>query len=393
MTDRQIYAIGNCIVSPLGYTSDQTFNSIVNGDSMLSLQNGTFDLPDPFFGSLLDRENLCSVFRKECAVADNTPVAYTTVEQAAILAASRAICQAGIDPAQDNVLFVISSTKGNINNAAHGLQDQTPYIWYSANRIASHFKNNNTPVTVSLACTSGIVAQIAAMRALKYGATDKSGKRKEYRYAVVIGAEELSKFIVSGFQSFRSLSPERCMPFDANRKGLNLGEAAAAIVYTIGNNAPKGALVMKSGAIRNDANHISAPSRTAEGLLRAIHALNADKEKISFINAHGTATLYNDDMESVAIERAGWNDIPVNSLKGFLGHTLGAAGVVETILSYKSILQGIILPCKGTVTPDTVGDMTLCMELTRQTDCNRNSFVKLISGFGGSNAAALFEVL
>lgn len=390
MTEPQVYAIGNCIVSPLGYTSDQTFNSIVNGESMLSMHTGTFDLPEPFFGSLWDRKDLFNTFSNEFSNVQET---YTTVEQAAILAASRAIRQAGIDPSQDNVLFVISSTKGNISNAANGLHDQTPYIWYSANRIACFFGNRNTPVAVSLACTSGIVTQIAASRALKYGATDNSGKKKEYRYAVVIGADELSKFIVSGFQSFRSLAPERCMPFDADRKGLNLGEAAAAIVYTIGNDAPKGALVMKSGAIRNDANHISAPSRTAEGLLRTIQALNANKERISFINAHGTATLYNDDMESVAVERAGWSSIPVNSLKGYLGHTLGAAGVVETILSYNSVKQGIILPCKGTVKPGTVGAISPCMELTKQTDSNRNCFVKLISGFGGSNAAALFEVL
>lgn len=385
MTEQQVYAIGNCIVSPLGYTSDQTFNSIVNGTSMLSLHKGTFDLPEPFFASLFDRENLDKEFNCECR--------YTTVEQAAILAAARAIRQAGIDPSQDNVLFVISSTKGNINNAAHGLQDMTPYVWHTANRIAGYFGNRNMPVTVSLACTSGIVAQIAAMRALKYGGIGASGNRQTYRYAVVVGAEELSKFIVSGFQSFRALSTERCMPFDANRKGLNLGESAAAIVYTIGTDIPKGSLVMKNGAIRNDANHISAPSRTAEGLLRAIQALGAEKDRISFINAHGTATPYNDDMESVAIERAGWSSIPVNSLKGYLGHTLGAAGVVETILSYNSIKKGIILPCKGTVTPGTVGKINPCMELTAQTDSSRNCFVKLISGFGGSNAAALFEVL
>ena len=389
MTDSKVYAIGDCIISPLGYTSEQTYKAIVNGESKLELHCGTFDLPQPFFGSIFERDSLDSEFYSETGTDNN--ILYSTVEKAAILAAMRAIRNASIDPAADNVIFVISSTKGNISKASGGLMpnDESPYVWSSSNRIAQFFGNKNKPVTVSLACTSGIVAQIAAMRALKYGGSNGT----QYKYAVVIGAEELSKFIISGFQSFRALSTERCMPFDKDRKGLNLGESAAAIVYTIGTDIPKNSLVMQSGAIRNDANHISAPSRTAEGLCRAISALNADKEKISFINAHGTATLYNDDMESVSIERSGWSNIPVNSLKGYLGHTLGAAGVVETILSCYAVRNGVILPCKGTVTPGTVGQINPCMELTVQSMSHKNCFVKLISGFGGSNAAALFQVL
>ena len=83
------------------------------------------------------------------------------------------------------------------------------------------------------------------------------------------------------------------------------------------------------GYVKNDAFHISAPSKTAEGLLEALQQTmeNVEKDDLAFVNAHGTATLFNDQMESIAIQRAGLSDVPVNALKGYIGHSLGAAGV------------------------------------------------------------------
>ena len=136
MTDSKVYAIGDCIISPLGYTSEQTYKAIVNGESRLEMHCGTFGLPQPFFGSLFERNTLDAEFYSETGNRDN--ILYSTVEKAAILAASRAIRNASIDPAADNVIFVISSTKGNINKAAQGLMphDESPYVWSSSNRIA-----------------------------------------------------------------------------------------------------------------------------------------------------------------------------------------------------------------------------------------------------------------
>ena len=143
------------------------------------------------------------------------------------------------------------------------------------------------------------------------------------------------------------------MPFNPKRKGLNLGEAAATVIYTI---EPHNGWRLEVGSIHNDANHISAPSRTGDGaylclqdVMQGIHP-----EDIELIGVHGTATLYNDDMERVAIHRAGLDNVPMCILKPFFGHTMGAAGVLETIL---------------------------CMMQTKK------NFVKMLSGFGGVNTA------
>lgn len=377
-----IYQESHSIVSPLGIGSLENFEAIAAGNSRLRLYPDHWGIPEPFFASLFD-ENTAFLHR-----VSRQGKAFSRVESIAVTAAEQAIEQAGIDASAEEVLFVLSSTKGNVELLAepHCDDPSAVYLWHSAQMIAGHFGNPNTPIVVSNACISGCAAQLTAFNMLQY--SDK------YKHIVVIGAEVLSKFIISGFQSFKALSPERCKPFDANRCGLNLGEAAAAIVYGRCENPdtlPDGTIILEAGAICNDANHISGPSRTGEGLLRAIHRTTEgfDTKRIAFINAHGTATLYNDDMESVAINRAGLQDIPVNSLKGYYGHTLGAAGVMEVILSSIALQKHRILPSMGSENPGTANPLNVCLQ---HSTTDGDAFLKLISGFGGSNAALLFSL-
>ena len=377
-----IYSIGDSIISPLAMTSRSNFEAVLRGESRLQFQEHAFGLPEPCFISLFEDEKLDSAFS---ALSDLGTDGYTKVEKAAIVAASQAIAEANISADSNDVIFILSTTKGNVDLLANNpYEPERPYLWRSAQIIASFFNNPNMPVVVSNACISGCAAQITASNLLNAGL---------YKYAVVIGAETLSKFVISGFQSFKALSPERCKPFDANRRGLNLGEAAAAIVYTRATEdtiLPENALILRAGAINNDANHISGPSRTGEGLFRAIQKsiCDFDTSKLAFINAHGTATPYNDDMESVAINRAGLQDIPVNSLKGYFGHTLGAAGVLETIMAHQALKHHTVLKTLGTDEPGTTMPVNVSMQ-NQTTD--GNTFMKLISGFGGSNAALLME--
>lgn len=377
-----IYKIGEGVVSPLGMTAGAVYEALCKGESRAQHYENTFGLPEPFFASLLDEGKLDSAFS---ALWDYGTEGYTKVEKAAIVAAAQAINEANIAADREEVIFVLSTTKGNVDLLENNpYEPERPYLWRTAQLITEYFDNPNTPIVVSNACISGCAAQIAAINQLRYGG---------YKYAVVIGAEALSKFVISGFQSFKALSPERCKPFDANRRGLNLGEAAAAIVYTIGadEELDAGTLIVQGAAINNDANHISGPSRTGEGLLRSITKANEgfDTSRLAFINAHGTATLYNDDMESIAISRAGLQDVPVNSLKGYFGHTLGAAGILETILSAHALNHGRVLPTLGTDTPGTAAPVNVCLQSQAT---HGDSFMKLISGFGGSNAAMTFRV-
>ena len=379
-----VFNVGDNIVSPLGWTTAENWSAAVAERSALRPYSDTFGLPEPFCASLLEDDKLEDRFSK---LPHSQLERYTKVEKMAILSAADAVQNAAIDPSAPEVIFIFSTTKGNVEllEDLRGYEPERLYLWRSAQLIARYFGNPNEPVVVSNACISGCAAQVAAARLLQ---------RHGYRYAVVIGADVLSKFIISGFQSFKALSPARCRPFDTDRLGLNLGEAAATIVYARDRaDVPDGrpCIGLAAGAICNDANHISAPSRAADGLFTAVSQVldGFDVNDIAFVNAHGTATRYNDDMESVAMERAHLTDIPVNSLKGYFGHTLGAAGILEVILSTQALLHRRVLRTVGCENPGTAAAVKVTMG---QGSTGKTAFLKMISGFGGGNAALLVTV-
>ncbi|MDR1672974.1 MAG: beta-ketoacyl synthase [Bacteroidales bacterium] len=374
---------GDNIISPLGFTTEENFRAVGEGRSGLRRHEGALmDVPEAFMASLIDRERLRDAFADVCHHADNC----TPLEQAAILSAGKAAEEAQIDLSHPRVLFVFSSTKGNVHllderERRYGREHL--YLWHSAQLLATYFGNPNVPVVVSNACISGASAQIAAMRALHSGA---------YDYAVVTGVDLLSRFIISGFQSFKALSQEMCRPFDVSRAGLNLGEAAATVIYRQEEQGCAGDVALLRGAVRNDANHISGPSRTGEGCFRALRYVLQDipADAIAFVNAHGTATLYNDAMESAALARAGLNTVPVNSLKGYFGHTLGAAGVLESIISHRALQARTVLPTLGFSEPDN----DCPISVTRAPAAASQPYcLKMLSGFGGCNAVLLFKLL
>ena len=373
-----IVCVANSILSPLGMTTAENYAAINAGRSALRLYEGLWGLPEPFVASLMNREKVEDVF---AAFADERK--YTFFEKMIILSAKKALEQTDIDPTSDKVLFILSTTKGNVfllDKRETGFPQERVLLGAAARQMTAFFHNTNTPLVVSNACISGVCAQIEAMRNLESGCFD---------YVVVVGCDVQSAFIVSGFQSFKALSTEPCKPFDANRTGLNLGDAAATIIYTRKDKVTDNDWVACRGAIRNDANHISGPSRTGEGSYRALKvALGEVKpEQIAFINAHGTATLYNDEMESVAIERAGLSQVTVNGLKGYYGHTMGAAGVLETILSMCAVDDNNILATKGY---ETIGVTHPLVLYNQNRPTSKRAFIKLLSGFGGCNAALLF---
>ena len=373
-----IVKVSDNIISPLGMTTAENYTAVKAGRSELKRHDGLWQLPEPFTASLMDREAV-----NETAAQLQIDDRYTFFEKMIILSAAKALEQTDIDPTSDSVLFILSTTKGNVfllDKNETGFPRERVLLGYSAKQMTDYFHNPNTPIVVSNACISGVCAQIQAMRELESGRFD---------YVVVVGCDVQSAFIVSGFQSFKALSVDPCKPFDANRTGLNLGDAAATIIYTRKDEVNENDWVACRGAIRNDANHISGPSRTGEGSYRALKVAlgNTNPNKIAFINAHGTATLYNDEMESFAIERAGLSNVPVNGLKGYYGHTMGAAGILESILSMQAIDDHNILATKGY---ETIG-VTHPLVLSNQNQpTEKRAFVKLLSGFGGCNAALLF---
>lgn len=367
-----VVKIADNILSSLGFGTAENYRAVKAGRSELRRYEGVRGVAEPFVASLMDRGSV------------TVEGDYTFFEKAVIASVAQAVAQAGIDPASPRVLFVLSTTKGNVHlldKDAAGYDRERALPGAAAAKVARHFGNPNQPVVVSNACTSGVCALIAAMRLLEQGI---------YDYTIVAGADMQPPFIISGFQSFKALSPDPCRPFDKERCGLNLGEAAATMILTRKALAPEAEWTLVRGAIRNDANHISGPSRVGEGSYRALVAALGDTpaEEIAFVNAHGTATPYNDEMESIAITRAGLQEVPVNSLKGYYGHTMGAAGVLESIISMQAVEDHTVLPTRGF---GTLGVTHPIRVSATAAATDRKAFVKLLSGFGGCNAALLFR--
>ena len=365
-----VVKLADNIYSPLGATTWENYQAVMAGQCALK----QYSLPDGslYTASLFDRilENLEDLDKP------------TFFEQICIVSASDAIARAGIDPKSPRCRFFLSTTKGNVHLLAKG-ETERALLGTSANLICRHFGNPNPPLVVSNACISGLSAQIVAMRSIEAGLCDT---------AVVIGCDVQSEFIISGFQCLHALSPDQCRPFDKDRCGLNLGEAAATIVYAESKHSTllsQTKWVAEGGAMCNDANHISGPSRTGEGSYRCLQALDINKDELAFISVHGTSTLYNDEMESIAIDRAGLADVPLFSLKGIYGHTMGAAGVLETILSMQAVEHGVVFGTRG------FENLGVSRQVNVSVDCrttNKQSFVKLLSGFGGCNAAMKFSL-
>ena len=381
--------LGDNIISALGFTSAENFDNVKNGMSGLKFFPDRYDLPEPFMASEIDNERLEAAFEMCLSVRgrkDVCGIKYSKMEKACIVSITESLKSSNIDPSDKRVLFMLSTTKGNVflldENEQHGYEHNQLYLWRSAELISRFFGNTNNPLVVSNACISGAFALVAAQRELRSG---------KYDYVIVVGADMLSKFIVTGFQSFKALSQEICRPFDANRKGLNIGEAVASVIMAerAEHKLRKDDIVLTAGAVRNDANHISGPSRTGEGSYLALRSIlkGIDVYEIAFVCAHGTATPYNDEMESLSLTRAGLQNAPINSLKGNFGHTLGAAGILESIVSMHAINDRTVL---GTYGLETYGVTNLIRLAKNVEKTEKWRFVKMLSGFGGCNVAVLF---
>lgn len=360
------------IVSSLGFTSKENFDQVINGVSGIQLYE-TSTLSDvPLQASKLSSDQWLKI-QNEILGYDT----YSRLEQLAITSLKEVISD--VDVKNKKTGLLVSTTKGNVDVLSNGSVEDVE-LSSSAKKIANYFGFVSTPQVVCNACISGLAAFIVAKRLID---------ANQYDQVVIVGVDILSKFIVSGFQSFQSLSSNPCKPFDENRDGLSLGEAAASIVLKrVDGQQDKPVIEVVNGAISNDANHISGPSRTGEGLYRAIKNSTLNDSTIDAICAHGTATPYNDDMESFAINRSGYSDVPVFGLKGYFGHTLGAAGVLESILSIMVLQNNVIPGTKGLVKQGVVQDINVVKD---NRDEKLNSILKLMSGFGGCNAAVYFK--
>ncbi|SIT17704.1 3-oxoacyl-[acyl-carrier-protein] synthase-1 [Chryseobacterium ureilyticum] len=378
---KEIYITDYSCVTPLGFDVESNWNAILEGKSGVALHK-VIENQDAFYASMIDSEKLnkefITVFDSEITNSQE----FTRLEKMLLLSLKPVIEKHSVTA---NTAFILSTTKGNVSLLKN--QTELPegaYLSKLAQKIADFFGFTTKPIVVSNACVSGVIAIAVAKNMIQAG---------KYKDAFVIAGDEISEFVISGFNSFQAIGSEPCKPYDKNRNGINIGEAAAAAYITseISENEKIKFKVLGDSAI-NDANHISGPSRTGDGLYGSIKnamiEANISSEQINFISAHGTATLYNDEMESIAFNRMELQNVPLNSMKGFYGHCLGAAGLLESIISMESALHSTL------ITSRNFEEMGVSQPLNVIRDYQTSTIryiLKTASGFGGCNAAIVLE--
>lgn len=365
---RKVWIVSDAIISPLGVTSMENYERVANGQSGIRVTDDTTFTTDPIYASAITG----------FSAQEN----FTKIESFALQAAHEALQNYQLD--KSRTLFIFSTTKGNVDSPLDPKVQPRIALHACAQYIASQLGLIHSLV-VSNACISGVLAMITAQRYLSSGKFD---------HALIVGADVLSRFVVSGFKSLYALSNAPCKPFDKHRDGLTLGEAAAAMLITANplDFGVSPSVEILGGAVTNDANHISGPSRTGKELALAIaNALqNTDRKAsdVGFISAHGTATVYNDEMEAKAFHLAGLAHVPLNSLKGYFGHTLGAAGVVEAVITRHSLLKDELIPTLGYSESGVSSEINIT---TKKQSHTMKTVLKTASGFGGCNAAVILE--
>ncbi|OVE58548.1 beta-ketoacyl synthase N-terminal-like domain-containing protein [Chryseobacterium mucoviscidosis] len=386
---KEVYITDYNCVTPLGFDVSSNWNALVEGKSGVGLHK-IIENQEPFYASMIDSEKLDEEFNRffnsaqksEIQRLGNDNVSFTRLEKMFLLSLKPLIER---HPISEETAFILSTTKGNISLLKNEKTlPESVFLSNLAQKIADFFRFQTKPIVVSNACVSGVMAIGVAKNMIQAG---------KYKDAFVIAGDEISEFVISGFNSFQAIGTEICKPYDKNRDGINIGEAAAAVYITSkrDENENFSFKILGDSAI-NDANHISGPSRTGDGLFASINnamtEAQVSAEKIDFISAHGTATIYNDEMEAIAFNRMNLQNIPLHSLKAYYGHCLGASGLLESILSMESALNKTLIPSKNFKETGTSQSLNIIRE-------NQSAEIKYIlktaSGFGGCNAAIVLE--
>ncbi len=378
-----MYISSHDIISSLGFGTEENIQNIIEGKTGIVINNNKKLSSEPVYISVIDTKRLESSFAR----IDKTKN-YTRFESLLILSISRALRTSKVNISDSKTIVIISTAKGNIDllekkNKSLFDTDRVQ-LWKSAEIVKDFFKCCNKPLVISNACISGVLGIIVAKRLLE---------NKFYENAIIVGADILSEFTLSGFLAFKAVSNKPCKPFDANRNGMSPGEGAATLIVT--NDKSKSefdGIIISGGASSNDANHISGPSRTGMELStvmkKAMKDANTNFHEIDYVSAHGTATLYNDESEAKALNLCNLSEIPTNSFKGFLGHTFGAAGVIETIIAISSIYNNLLYKSLGYSSHGTEKQINIIKE-NKKTKLKK--VLKTALGFGGCNAAIVIQ--
>lgn len=340
-------------------------------------------------------------------VADPPPGAPDRAKRMAVAAARAAFADAGHPASGERLGVTCGTTLGGIDGWLDALRsrpggrpgpgESAPAVeqrWSYASparAVAAALAAEGPVEVASVACASSNVALGRALDLIRRGRCDA---------VVAGGVDALNDFVLGGFTALKALDPDPCRPFDRARRGLNLGEGACFLVVEAEPHARRrGAPIrafLDGWGVAGDAVHMTGPDREGGGAARAMRAALADAGlaagEVGFVSAHGTATVFNDLMEARALEHVlgeAARRVPVNSIKGALGHTLGAAAALEALMCVRVLETGVAPPTAGCVDVDPA--IALDVICARARELRLEAVLSTSSGFGGVNAAIVLR--
>jgi len=392
---RRIFVTGIGIISAIGGNVPECLNSLMNsrnGIGMVTLLD-TVHKDFPLGEIKFTNKQLCEI----ASLADDESLTRTTL--LGLIAAKEALKNSGIENVSDSRTgFISGTTVGGMcrtelayDKTIPGNIIDTHDCGESTNRIASILGINGYSATISTACSSSANSIMLSARMIQNGLLD---------IAIAGGTDSLSRFTLNGFNSLMILDKDHCKPFDAERRGINLGEGAAYLVLeseeSLAKSNSKPLCELTGWANANDAYHQTASSPDGNGAYLAISKAIAKSglipEDIDYINAHGTGTDNNDLSEGIAIERVFGDKVPpISSTKPLTGHTLGASGAIEAVLSVLAIQNKLIYPNLNFNTK--IHELSFTPNKELRTNAIVRNVLSNSFGFGGNNTSLIFSAI
>jgi 3-oxoacyl-(acyl-carrier-protein) synthase len=372
------------VVTPLGPELDSFWSGLLGGGHALTAieRFATDDLRVGRGGEIKKIPAVASGIRSRAAAL-------------LVAAAADLRSRARLGAVPERIAVVVGTALGGVEELEHALgHDRTPRRAFDAlydapaHALAQWLGVRGPALTVSAACASGATALGIGADLLREDAAD---------LVVAGGYDVLCRFVLRGFDVLRSLTREQVRPFDRRRSGLLLGEAAGLVLLARERDArgPRLGRLLGHGTA-SDASHVAAPDPEGRGLEAAIRAAlgaaDVGGADIDFVSAHGTGTLLNDRIETAVLHRAlgpRAGAIPVNSIKGALGHTMGAAAALEAIMCWLAAREGLIPPTAGFEERDPACDLDYVPGSCRT--AHPRLMLSTSLGFGGCNAALVLE--
>lgn len=396
---KKVYVTGIGIISAIGDNVAKTLESMASGKSGIGMLD---NIPTRHRDNIPVGEvkHTDEDLIKMLGIPVETKITRTSL--LGMMAAKEAMEWAGIKNIKEYRTGIISATSvGGMSTTENyysdflNIEKEGDFLMYfethecgnSTEVIADYLGIKDHLSTVSTACSSSANSIMLGARLIKNNIVDR---------VIVGGTDSLSKFTINGFMTLMILDKEQCKPFDSERKGLNLGEGAGFLVLESEKAAGgKEILCELTGyGNSNDAFHQTASSPTGEGaylaMEKAFKVSGLKPEDIDYINAHGTGTQVNDMSESAAIERVFGNKVPsLSSTKAFTGHTLGACGGIEAVLSVLAIKYNMIYPNLNYT--NQMDEYKFTPEKVFKTDKPINNVLSNSFGFGGNSSALIFS--